>query len=881
MAGIRFRNLLKFLTLPVRLIRLLVLSLLTISALSSCGVSSSSSNLAIRGACAPLPAASAPNFEPRLEAFMNNLCYRRQHWEHDPQVRTSDGVHPYVKVWYSPSLWHWITVDKRQGNPPDGAMIVKEQYKTLTAPLSEWTIMVKDSKGSWDGWYWADLSYPTGSATITFNPHPPDGCAEPQVSYVGYGLGTCVNCHASAENDTGTYATSAHVLAGMQAMNAYAPPILDNITQRNASTPLIAPPARPEAQSAPRFITQIAASVFKNLRELRSAHTASPPCMVPEGFDHVVAGPPPAGPEEFLTSDQCSGCHDATGTLSGSGRPDIPSMLYPDALSPQVNVSSYGELHYSMMGLAGRDPVFFAQLNSESTLHDNLVTHPHDAVAFVQDTCLSCHGVMGERQNAIDSGGTTLLVRAQLQDPASKYGALARDGVSCDVCHHIAATGLGTPSTFTGRFKVGPADEIYGPYNDPITYPMKSALGIKPVGASQLTSSAMCGSCHTIMLPIFDSQGNPVMENGQPKLSDEQTTYLEWLNSSFNPDQTCQNCHMPVKYDNVDLAFKIANIEDDTFPSIEFRAPDPDITMQVRQPYARHTLSGINLFVLEMFGQFRRDLGLYAQDPNLPAAAAEVISSQQTAIDSALAVAAQTATIKILTAQISSGTLQADVRVTNLAGHDFPTGVGFRRAFIDFQVLDAGGDVLWESGKTNSAGVIVDGAGNPLTTEFFTPTQQTFQPHYWTGNPITREDQVQIYEELVRDPQGQLTTSFFSLDTIVKNNRLQPQGWSPIGLYADATEPVGTGADPDYSNGSGSNTVRYLIPIAGATAGAASIRATLYYQSIPPYYLAQRGEDASGPDTTRLVNYVSELKVVGTPIDYWRLAIASASALIN
>ncbi len=106
--------------------------------------------------------------------------------------------------------------------------------------------------------------------------------------------------------------------------------------------------------------------------------------------------------------------------------------------------------------------------------------------------------------------------------------------------------------------------------------------------------------------------------------------------------------------------------------------------------------------------------------------------------------------------------------------------------------------MLWASGNTNSEGVIVDNSGNPLVTEFFSPGQQTFQPHFWTDNPITADQQVQIYEELVTDPQGLLTTSFLSLDHKVKDNRIQPEGRSANGPNADITAPVGTGDDPSY-----------------------------------------------------------------------------------
>jgi hypothetical protein len=237
-----------------------------------------------------------------------------------------------------------------------------------------------------------------------------------------------------------------------------------------------------------------------------------------------------------------------------------------------------------------------------------------------------------------------------------------------------------------------------------------------------------------------------------------------------------------------------------------------------------------------------------------------------------------------------------DVQVTNKAGHSFPSGVGFRRAFLNFQVLTQADEVLWASGNIapdNSGvlnglkGVIVNGKGVPLLTETFTPSQQRFQPHFWERNPITREDQVQIYEELVRNPEGFLTTSFLALNEKAKDNRLQPQGWSSTGPEAAETAPVGTcvathqrpgrqcdACDPHYEDGSGSSVVRYLVPITKRTAAAEKVRATLYYQTIPPYYQLQRATDSTGVDTERLVRFVNKLDVAGTSVDKWVLKIA-------
>jgi hypothetical protein len=78
-------------------------------------------------------------------------------------------------------------------------------------------------------------------------------------------------------------------------------------------------------------------------------------------------------------------------------------LYYLNGSSPEhdpktVNLSPNGEWRFSMMGLAGRDPIFFSQLNSETTLHDNLKLGPTPAKPFVENLCLHCHGVMGQRQ---------------------------------------------------------------------------------------------------------------------------------------------------------------------------------------------------------------------------------------------------------------------------------------------------------------------------------------------------------------------------------------------------------------------------------------------------------------------------------------------------
>ena len=82
--------------------------------------------------------------------------------------------------------------------------------------------------------------------------------------------------------------------------------------------------------------------------------------------------------------------------------------------------------------------------------------------------------------------------------------------------------------------------------------------------------------------------------------------------------------------------------------------------------------------------------------------------------------------------------------------------------------------------------------------------------------------------------------------------------------------------DPNYADGSGSNTVSCVVALNPKTSAAASVRATLYYQAIPPYYLQQRATDATGIDTERLKFYRQNLKVTGTKIENRKLRIVVA-----
>ena len=131
---------------------------------------------------------------------------------------------------------------------------------------------------------------------------------------------------------------------------------------------------------------------------------------------------------------------------------------------------------------------------------------------------MSCHGVMGKRQLDDESQGGVgdfkldFIQLTDRSDPNFKYGALARDGISCAVCHRVTPDNSSLPdflnNSTNGAFQVGRPDQIFGPYtNDQIVpYAMRNATGMKPLYNQYIKSSRLCGTCHTINLPVLDGK---------------------------------------------------------------------------------------------------------------------------------------------------------------------------------------------------------------------------------------------------------------------------------------------------------------------------------------------------------------------------------------
>jgi hypothetical protein len=535
---------------------------------------------------------------------------------------------------------------------------------------------------------------------------------------------------------------------------------------------------------------------------------------------------------------------------------------------------------------------------------------------------MRCHGVMGKRTNEIEHGPDAhfkldWVFQANPGTPQFHLGGLARDGISCSVCHHITQTkeeanslAFVLENRSTGLFSVGRADRLHGPFETALiaAHPMNESLGAKPVFGRVTKSARLCTSCHSINLPVVDKPAkiHPITQSLTHDV--EQNTYVEWVNSRFQTEykpqagaKSCQDCHMPGGVDNDRLNVhqpqvqtQIALVQDQTYPASDHRAPLDGIEVRFRkQGYVRHELLGLNAFLLRTFQTNSDALGVRLND---------YMSGSSTGLDDAIGNVVRQARHKTATvdlaARVEHGTLVANVGVTNLTGHRFPSGVGFRRAWIELTVVgpsSASGqasEVVWASGMTNRNGEIVDGIdlATILPTEYFTrgaDGKQRYQRHFDQAHPVTRGDQVQIFEELVKDHDGHFTESFIRRDTHVKDNRLLPQGWRKDGRpgiplpknWLDATHPEGeyVTSDPNYANGSGRAVTTYRIPLRTALDPAKlRVTATLWYESWEPEFRRER-TSGTGPAARRLRVLLGNLRLDETPMKDWKLEIASAS----
>jgi hypothetical protein len=435
-----------------------------------------------------------------------------------------------------------------------------------------------------------------------------------------------------------------------------------------------------------------------------------------------------------------------------------------------------------MMANSSRDPYWQASVRRET------IDHP-ESRANIEDVCSTCHMPMSHYEAKWQNRKAEVFSFLSF-DADPQKSASADDGVSCSVCHQISRDKLGTRESFNGQFVIDApkspgSHPEYGPFAIQAGQQrimQSSTGGFHPTEAAQhIRDSALCGSCHTLITETLGEGGNVI--GSFP----EQMPYLEWLHSDYPNKSTCQSCHMPEVHEAVAITAVLG-------------VP--------RQGVHRHTFVAANFFVLGMLNRYRQDLNVAALPEEFAVASEKTIAFLQS----------ESARVSIRNIDIASGNLQAQVFVQNLSGHKLPTAYPSRRAWLHVIVKDRDGHAVFESGALNLDGSIQGNDNDADSTRF--------EPHY---REITRSDQVEIYEPILKDSAGGVTTGLLKAVGYLKDNRLLPSGFRKDTAENDIAV-VGEAADDSDFTDAGS-LVRYSVPL-GDAQGPFHVEVELWYQPI-------------------------------------------------
>ena len=468
----------------------------------------------------------------------------------------------------------------------------------------------------------------------------------------------------------------------------------------------------------------------------------------------------------------------------------------------------------SMMANSSRDPYWQASVRRE------VINHP-SAQAAIEDECSVCHMPMS-RASAAAAGRPGEIFRLLQSGPdASDEHHLAADGVSCALCHQIGSERLGTRDSFVGGFVIqGGPSRMFGPFeiDQGRTALMRSATGTEPEEATHVRDSELCATCHTLYMKALGPDGSHV--GSLP----EQVSYLEWRHSAFRDERSCQSCHMPAVGST----------------AISSVLGEP------RESLSKHTFLGGNFFMLRMLNRYWTELDVVASAQELDAAAHATIRQLQS----------ETATLAVTRAARVNRTLEIDVVVRNLTGHKLPTGYPSRRAWLHVTVHSAAGRTVFDSGAINEMGIIAgnDNDADPLR----------FEPHY---DEIRRPDEVLIYESMMADATGRVTTGLLQAVSFVKDNRLLPRGFDKRSAEPDIAVR-GDAAEDDNFMGE-VDRVRYRVDVAEAS-GPFAVTVVLRYQSIS-FRWAQNLRPYDAPEPRRFLLFFDAM-AASTSVELARVA---------
>jgi uncharacterized repeat protein (TIGR01451 family) len=469
----------------------------------------------------------------------------------------------------------------------------------------------------------------------------------------------------------------------------------------------------------------------------------------------------------------------------------------------------YDRWRGSMMSQAGRDPLMW------SALYVANIDAPNAG-----EYCLRCHTSTGWLQG-----------RSHPADGSALQASDIVNGVPCALCHRMVdpfasatdeavaidqAIRLGLtdplPAGLTGSAAmiIDPNDNRRGPFSFGLSLPYHTAYRSDFLGQSgnAITRARLCGTCHNVYNPVLSwdavrgqfwpntvNAHAPSFNSGQ--LFPVETTFDEWRNSAFaqggvfapqfagsKPDgvvETCQDCHMPRT---------IGKAADDAFNPVLRDC-------QTTGCLPEHTFVGGNTWVPQLLKNFTWRLNAISDSSYLN----DTSSQAQLMLQNAASL-----TVTLTT---SNTVRLATVRLTNHTGHKLPTGYAEgRQMWLNLKAYDANDQMIFESG-----------AYNPLTGQL---SRDAASKVYEVQQGITPE----LASILKLSAGG--TFHFVLNNTVIKDNRIPPQGYTQAAFDQPGLRPVGA----SYVDGQYWDQTRYTLPLT-----TERVVVTLYYQTSSKEYI--------------------------------------------
>jgi hypothetical protein len=269
-------------------------------------------------------------------------------------------------------------------------------------------------------------------------------------------------------------------------------------------------------------------------------------------------------------------------------------------------------------------------------------------------------------------------------------------------------------------------------------------------------------------------------------------------------------------------------------PVVEGEIPVSSVLGVPREAVSRHVFRGGNILMPRILNAHRQELAVKSLPQELATTTQQSAKNLQTAA----------ASISFVNTRISKGTLRTEVVITNLAGHKLPSAYPSRRVWIHFAVSDASGKTVFESGRFEPDGSVY---GNDNDAD-----DSRYEPHH---ESIDHPEEVQIYEAIMGEPDGSVTTVLLSAVTYLKDNRLLPEGFDKTTTDEDIAVHGGARDDEDFVGGR--DRVGYFVDVSGAE-GPFIVETELWYQPIAYRWALNLG-DQQAEEIERFIGYYQEV----------------------